>query len=88
MLVEDENGNEADYEEVRGGFVALFKKPKVRARDDYNMLMVFQCSTYCVMQDLGLDSILQLQITQWSNGIKIKEDTKVINISSDVRKQV
>lgn len=47
-----------------------------------------QCSTYCQQQEFGADSQLQLIISQWHEGIKIKEDVKDVKISSDVRKQV
>ena len=86
--MEDEQGQEADYEEQRGGYVAVFTKPAVKGRDDYYIAIVCQCSTYCQQQEFGADSQLQLIISQWCDGIKIKEDIKDVKISSDVRKQV
>ena len=88
ILVEDEQGQEAEYEEQRGGFIALFSKPAVKSRDDFFISLVCQCSTYCQQQEFGSDSQLQLIISQWTDGIKTKEDIKDIRISSDVRKQV
>lgn len=68
--------------------MAIFNKPAVKGRDDFYLALVCQCSSYCQQQEFGADSQLQLIISQWCDGIKIKEDVKDVKISSDVRKQV
>ena len=87
-LFEDERGDEAKYEKVRGGHVAIFENFAVRAKDEFEIAMVPQCSSYCMSQENGDGSQLQLIVQQWSQNVVVKEDAKQIKIASDLRKQV
>ena len=68
--------------------MAIFDKLNVRSRDEYEMAMVPQCSSYCMCQENGMGTQLQLVVQQWSQDVLVKEDVKPIKIASDLRKQV
>ena len=60
-----------------------------KAKDDFFMSIIPQCSTYCQSQlSGGSDVQLLLVISQWKGEVMVKEDSKRIKISSDVKKQV
>ena len=68
--------------------MAIFEKLAVRSRDEFEIAMVPQCSSYCMSQENGVGTQLQLIVQQWTSEIMVKEDVKMIKIASDLRKQV
>ena len=68
--------------------MALFENLNLRARDEFEVGMVPQCSSYCMSQENGIGSQLQLVVQQWLQNVVVKEDVKQIKIASDLRKQV
>ena len=68
--------------------MAIFDNFAVRTRDEFEIAMVPQCSSYCLSQESGSGSQLQILVQQWVKDVVVKEDTKRIKIASDLRKQV
>ena len=68
--------------------MAIFDKLAVRSRDEFEIAIVPQCSTYCMSQENGPGTQLQLVVQQWTQDVMTKEDVKPIKIASDLRKQV
>ena len=68
--------------------MAIFDKLSVRSRDEFEIAMVPQCSSYCMSQENGIGTQLQLVVQQWAQNVMVKEDIKAIKIASDLRKQV
>ena len=62
LLVEDEEGDEAKYHEERGGYFAELDCSQNRARDDFYLSIIPQCSTYCHSEMSGDKSIQLLLV--------------------------